>query len=439
MAGLLFLAMGTMVKAQQYPMRYMFDQYKYMLNPAALSVGEGIGLNGNFSSNQFDGTSNNSLIGFGVEGGFFYNNMAIGLTFAQELEGILQNTNAQLQYAYRVKIQENHLLTFGISAGMVYQGQKTDEILTGDYSDPLIGESYTGFAGGFGINYQWKGLALDVSIPSYTTINSNDIPLFASASYNIPVAKDWAIKPIAMYSAMNPENDNLFDFRVQGSYKNYAWLQAGYRTSEELLFAAGGEYKDFKLGFAYGFNLSNYGDLNKGNFEIVVGYRFKDGKMEKHKSQKQVNTETQESLSKISTDLSDLKKNDEKQNQELEEINTSVKKLNDDLNKEFKGSLNQIKEQVQDIQRSDLEQVDETKIQDKGYFVVIYSTKTLDDAQKIVERVKKQNVKSFIVRDTRRNYFYIYTEVFNELNPALEQSKKEREKGFSGAWVLVVK
>lgn len=433
LTGILAIAATQQSKAQSYSLRYMYDQYMYMINPAALKIGEGLGLNAGFSSNQFKEIYDNRLFSLGAEGGIFNDGkMAVGLTLFQENEGIFQNSNVQLQYAYRVKLTDEHWLTFGVSAGLLYEGQNTDRIITGDYSDPLIGENQTAFSGGLGINYKWDNLNIDLAVPYYNTINEKYMPFFAGASYRFKIDEIWSVKPIVMYSNLNAKM-NLGDFRVQGTYKDFLWLQAGCRTSKELLFAAGGEYMNFKLGIAYGFNFGNYGDLNKGNVEVVLAYRFKDVRV--HKS----TSSTEQSLSQISSDLADLKRSDEKQTQELQNINTTIQKMNTDLNNEFKGSLKQIEESVQNIQRSDLEQVDEAKILDKGYFVVVYSTTSMDDAQAIIYRMKKQNVAGSVVKDAKRNYFYIYTEVFSDLNTALAQADKEREKGFSGAWVLVVK
>ncbi len=438
LTSLLIILIGQQIYAQQYPLRYMYDQYKYVVNPAAIKIGKGVGLHANYSQNRFDEiVNNNHLGGFGIEGGFLYENMGLGLVFSQENTGILKNTDVKLSYAYRVRLTENHWLTFGLSAGIFYQGQNTTDIITGDYSDLLIGKSQTDFCGGFGLNYTWKKLEIDVSIPNYNMLNKKNVPLFASASYNFSLVEDWGLKPIIMYNGLNPQM-NLVDIRLQASYKEYACLQVGYRTSKELLFVAGGSYKNVSLGVAYGFNLSNYGDLNKGNFELILGYRFVNAKLKKQTSQREINRKTQQSLTKIDESLSTLKESDAKQAQELEKINQSVQSLNNELLNDFKGSLNEIKENVLSIQREEVE-INEAKIVDKGYFVVVYSTTTREDAEAIVYRMSKQGVQGYIIKDSKRAFYYIYTATFDNIHSALDYSEKERQRGFSGAWVLVIK
>jgi type IX secretion system PorP/SprF family membrane protein len=397
-------------------------------------------LHANYSHNQFKGAYNNFLGGFGIEGGFIYENMGLGLTFFQNNEGILKNTDVKLMYAYRARFAEKHWLTFGLSAGVASLGQNTNKIITGDYSDPLIGQTQTNFAGGFGINYCWKEeLEIDFAIPSYNLINKKHVPLFASLSYNFKLAEDWHLRPIVMFNEINPQM-NLLDVRIQPAYKDNVWLQIGYRTSKELLFAAGGGAKNFNIGVAYGFNLSNYNDLNKGNVEILLSYRFEKAKLRKHQPQ-DIDTR----LSNIDANISKLAKENEKQTREIEQINKSVQNLNDELLNEFKGSLNEVKESMMSLQKDEVEivktntNVNEPGIVGKAYFVVVYSSTTREDAEAIVYRMSKQNVDGYIIKDSKRAFYYIYTTALDDLRTALTQAEKERKRGFSGAWVLILK
>ena len=423
------------IQAQQFPLRYMYDQYKYTINPAGIKIGEGVGLNASYSHNWYNEAFNNSFVGFGIDGGFFQKSMGLGLVFSQEIQGILRTSNVQASYAYRVRLTGDHFLTFGISAGVSYQGQNTGEIITGDYSDILIGESYTGFLTGFGLNYNWKGLDIDVVIPSYNTINKEHFPFFFSASYLFDVKEDWGIKPTLMYSVLTPRA-HMADIRLQAIYKDYAWLQLGYRTTHELLVLLGGSIKDVSLGIGGGFNLSNYGDLNKGNLEVVLGYRFKNAKVKNTRSQYEA--ETKESISQLSDDVSTLVENEERRKREIKDIQNSIEALNKELKEEYKESLTEVKEAVLSIKREELE-VDEAKVLDKKYFVVVFSTKTPDDAERIINRMAKQDVKGYVMKDSGRSYYYIYTSNHTDLEKAIEASQKERERGFSGTWVLVVK
>jgi type IX secretion system PorP/SprF family membrane protein len=419
-------------------MSYLFDQYKYTVNPAALRIGKGVNLHGSFCNDWYKEASANRFYGLGVEGGFFKQNMGLGLVLTQENAGFLAQTNVKLAYAYLVKLSENNFLSFGISAGYSHTGIRKGEIFKGldfDESDPLLALKQDGFIGAFGMQYRWKELELDVAIPTWNTINLKHIPLFASFSYNIKFKENWGLKPVLMYHYLNP-NMHLVEGRLQMSYKDYFWLQAGFRSTKELVVGIGGEIKHFQIGAAFGFNTGEYNTISRGNFEFVLGYRFVNAVVKNTRSE--LDESTRKNITTISKDISSLKEDNNKQITELQKINSSIAALNQDILRELKESLNEIKEEVQSIQKEDLV-VDETKVLDKQYFVVVFSTTSQEDADRIVNRMAQQQVKGEIIRDSKRSHFYIYTETYDNLQAAVAQATAEKARGFTGAWVLIVK
>ncbi|MDR1792158.1 MAG: PorP/SprF family type IX secretion system membrane protein [Bacteroidales bacterium] len=426
------------IDAQQYPLSYMYDRYKYTVNPAALRIGEGVGLHASYCNDWYNNAYDNRFYGFGAEGGFFKQNMGIGLVLTQENSGLLAQTNIKVSYAYRVQLKEEHWLSFGISAGYSHLGLRKVDMYKGlgfDETDPLIGMSQNGFFGAFGLQYKWKALEIDAAIPTYNTINKKHVPVFGSISYTFKIKEDWGLKPILMYNFLNPDMHHI-DGRLQASYKDYAWLQVGFRNTKELVVAAGGEVKNVQIGAAFGFNVGSYNQLNQGNLEVVVGYRFANAVVKTTRSEKDATTRSH--ISKITDDVSTLKKANDKHSKELEKINTSIAELNEQIRTELKNSLTEIKEEVQSIRKEDIV-VDETKVLDKQYFVIVFVTTTQEDADRIVNRMAQQKVKGQIIRDARKSNYYIYTETYDNLQAAVKQADKEKSRGFSGAWVLVVR
>ncbi|MDR1878472.1 MAG: PorP/SprF family type IX secretion system membrane protein [Bacteroidales bacterium] len=422
------------VEAQQYPFRYMYDRYTYMVNPASLGIGEGVGLNLNYSNNCYGALFDNHLVGLGIDAGFMNRNMGLGLVFWQEVQGILRNTNVEVEYAWRAKFTDEHYLSLGLGLGIGYQGQNVSNIHTGDMSDLLIGDSKTAFMGSFGIAYRYKGFRLEASIPSYSMINRDFVPIFALASYNFKLREDFGLKPVVMLDMLR--GSSLVDARLGFSYRDHCWIQGGYRTTGEAVVAVGGGGKGFQAGVAFGFNTTSLGDVNKGYMELTVGYRFANAKVYPSGSARNLSQGYETSLSAIRTDLDKLKDDNSKQVSELEKINKSLSTLNEEITKELQSNISEIKEQIQSIQTEDLE-VDENRIIDKQYFVVVFSTKTSEDADRIIGRMAQQQVKAEKIKDGKRSFFYIYTSSFDNLQDALKQSEKEKQRGFSNAWILV--
>jgi type IX secretion system PorP/SprF family membrane protein len=427
------------VNAQQYPMSYMFDRYKYTVNPAALRIGEGVNLHASFCNDWYSEATDNRFYGFGVEGGFFKSNMGLGLVLTQENTGILAQTNVRLSYAYRVQLKTEHYLNFGLSAGYSHLGVRQSDVfkdLGFDATDPLLNRKQDGFFGGFGLQYKWKKLELDAAIPTWNTINGDHIPLFFSFSYDFRLKEDWGLKPILMYSYLNP-NMHLIDGRLQLSYKEYFWLQAGFRNTRELVVGVGGEVKHFQIGAAFGFNTGEYNNISRGNLEIVLGYRFVNAVINR-KTRGGIDEATLKNINKISKDINELKEDNNKQSAELQKLNSSIVSLNEEIRTELKANFNEIKEEVQSIQKEDVV-VDQEKVMDKQYFVVVFSTTTQEDADRIVNRMAQQSVKGQVIRDSKKSNFYIYTESYGNLQAAVKQVATEKARGFSGAWVLIVK
>jgi type IX secretion system PorP/SprF family membrane protein len=426
------------VNAQQYPMSYMYDRYKYTVNPAAIKIGEGVNLHASFSNDWYNEVPANRFYGLGVEGGFFKENMGLGLVLTQENTGLLAQTNVKVSYAYRVQLKTDHFLGFGVSAGYSHLGMRKGDIFKGldfDESDPLLNQTQNGFFGALGLLYKWKDLEIDFAIPTWNTINMKHIPLFASFSYNFKLKEEWSLKPVLMYNFLTPSM-HLIDGRIQASYKECFWLQAGFRNTREMIVGIGGEVKHFQIGAAFGFNTGEYYTVNRGNLEVVVGYRFVNAIIKN--SRRELDENTRRHINKISKDVTEIKENNTKQTAELQKINSSIVALNEEIRNEMKTNFTEIKEEVQSIQKEDVV-VDESKILDKQYFVVVFSTTSQEDADRIVNRMAQQNVKGQIIKDANRLHYYIYTETYDSLHAAVKQADVEKERGFSGAWVLIIK
>ena len=138
----LFVFSGFSVAfAQDVPLNHLYSRYKYAINPAALSIDKGVGLNINYANNQFSEVSSVQKFGLGVDGGFLFDNMAIGMYLSREELNIVQRTNAQFMFAHRFKFKSESYLTLGLSAGLSVQGLNTKTLYTGsgfDMSDPVL-------------------------------------------------------------------------------------------------------------------------------------------------------------------------------------------------------------------------------------------------------------------------------------------------------------
>ena len=439
-AAVLFIMGGLSVTfAQDIPLNHLYNRYKYAVNPAALNINKGIGANLNYANNQFSEINPIQKFGIGVDGGFLFDNMAIGLYLSREEQNILHRTNAQLSYAYRLTLSNENFLTFGLSAGLAVQGINANMVYQGsgfDMSDPALDDTKSNAVFGLGINYTYKAFEFDLAAPYYSLINKNNVPLFASVSYAYQLENNnWTLKPQVMYNSVLPAQ-NFADVRVQGIFKEKYWVEAGYRSTNELLVGVGTELSNFRFDYMCGLNVGKFRHTNNGIHELVVAYRFKNTKLDRKDSRAVRN---EKALEVLTSEIEEIKEDGKETTRSIGELNQSVKKLNEDINEELKGQLSAITETVQSLQKDEVTYVDETTIRSTSYFVIVFSTTTIDDAERIVERMKKQGETGQIISHTKRKHYFIYTQVRDNLNDALETMNEERKKGYNEAWVLVVK
>jgi len=118
---------------------------------------------------------------------------------------------------------------------------------------------------------------------------------------------------------------------------------------------------------------------------------------------------------------------------EINRLNEEIKDVNDrmiDTNR-LKGLLQQITPYRQEdgsvgMKKEDLE---------SGYYVVIESFRSVENAWKGVDIWKKKGRKAIIVYNEERKWFYVYSTKFDKMKPALKEMRKTRKLDVHDAWV----
>jgi hypoxanthine phosphoribosyltransferase len=72
---------------------------------------------------------------------------------------------------------------------------------------------------------------------------------------------------------------------------------------------------------------------------------------------------------------------------------------------------------------------------ESGYYVVIESFRKLENAWKAVDIWKSKKRDAIIVYNEERKWFYVYSEKFDSLKPAIKEMRKTRKKDVPDAWV----
>jgi len=207
--------------------------------------------------------------------------------------GIIRRTGFQLSYAYHIPLAKNKLGQNDLSLGLsmiTYQHVLKTEDLQYSYADDPYLSSYdrsvfiTDF--NFGASYTSPGYYIDFAMTNIlrgALIYGNDSEFkrgvqgnfFLSGGGNIPLNKEWTIKPSAFlkFSDLLLKSMQL-DLTSRIFYKDSYWAGVSYRTTNAIIALVGLRYDKYYFGFAYDFALTDIRKSTIGSMEFTVAAKF---------------------------------------------------------------------------------------------------------------------------------------------------------------------
>ena len=481
---ILCLTGGSILFAQQAPLNYQYMIDGYSLNPAFAGMNGGLEAYLGIKKDRLDADYSPRTITFDMNAPLG-KKVAIGGSLINDQAGIFSNTYASLSYTFHAKFGENHGLSLALAGGINAKVVDFGGINVMHTDDPLLQNARelkeTSLNYGAGLLYHLKGFTLGGSVPGLYSDN-NDFYAYKRhyiihSSYTFNIAPNWQLQPLAI--VRGAENAPWsYEGTAIVKYMERYYLGATYRKESIGALSLGGFLTDNILfHYAYDFALpfDEYkgviGD-NKGGHEIAIGYRFggktknkkdlileelqKKSTMEQVDSLSDMTRELQEklqllndSIRKMNKDqVDDIKKSIEdselsKQNTRIdkrtENIETDISALNEKIST-LEESIQNYKQKVESKFRviSTRDAVrDDNKPVDAGYYVVIGSFRIQENAKKAQEIYK--DVNPFIIHNTRRGWYYVYSDKFDSLDPALERMRALRAEPdrFDDAWVHI--
>ncbi len=281
--------------------QYMFNNL--LVNPAYAGYKEDINVS-LLNRNQWVGIkgapNTQSLI---VDGAFFKNeNVGLGLAIFNDRVGIQGQTAIMTNYAYRLPVGESSRLSFGLGVGAVQFSLNSDKAIIDDQTDPnFIGvQNHFSPDARVGIYFSndkfYAGLSANNLLAS--SLNKNNdrarfiilppIHMFLTVGAIFNVNEDVKAKPSIMLRD-DPNGMGNLDLNASFLFKDVLWLGASYRTGVDMwkttsnlsatfqqnslvgiveVFVA----KQFRLGYAYDYSLSDLNAYSSGSHEISLGF-----------------------------------------------------------------------------------------------------------------------------------------------------------------------
>lgn len=234
--------------------------------------------------------------------------VGVGLNLQREVAGVRKLTQANLAYAYKIKLPVG-VLSAGLQGGVVNWRANWGDLTFEDgiENDPAfsaVNPSFTRTNFGAGIYFEaekyYAGLSfprlldLDISSTSQDVTTTAQLyrQLYFMAGGIIPILSNSAIfKPSILIRKVGtlgkgqPQSDNIatptsIDLDASILFAEKFWLGLSYRMTLEG--SAGNDSIDVwaafylnrgvRLGFGYDFSVSPLRDYNSGSLEILLGY-----------------------------------------------------------------------------------------------------------------------------------------------------------------------
>lgn len=299
----MIVAVGFSQQTAQYN-HYIFNQM--VINPAYTGSKGMININGIYSSQWtgLDGAPTTQTLS--AEGPFL-RNIGVGLHVIQDKIGAQSTTGMYGNYAYRIKLKKDLMLSMGIATGVTYytmDGTALNHNTEDDPAIPLGMESVTKFDSKVGIFLYGKRFYAGFSVSELTAnVKSSYDQLVAgqvqhyylSAGYVFDVHNDVKFKPSFLIKEDFRAQTNV-DLNAFFLYKNRFWLGGTFRTGADIF---NNEDLDqtlrtrdaiivmtdinlsdnFRIGYGYSFTLSALKDY--GGHEISLSYYIKPNRKTK--------------------------------------------------------------------------------------------------------------------------------------------------------------
>lgn len=213
-------------------------------------------------------------------------NAGIGFNFFYDKIGFDQNLALQINYAYRIKLSNESVLSFGIKGGANLIYSDFSNAVTPEFTDPLHSRNNIWIPRmGIGLMYHNSRFFIAASVPSLLAyipeksfqLNNDGGFLshhfYGSMGYVIDLKKDiWQLKPF-IFAKYHHTAPFQLDLGLQLWYKNVFSIGSSYRTGDAI--AAMLEipvWEGINLSYAYDYTNSLFREIGSGAHEIVIEY-----------------------------------------------------------------------------------------------------------------------------------------------------------------------
>lgn len=287
MGLLVFSFIGILkINAQQEPMytQYMFNTLA--VNPAYAGTRNALNLN-TLTRLQWVGLEGSpKTFSVALHSPVNKRKIGLGVTLVTDEVGPVRNTYFTLNYAYRLKINDNLTLSMGIKGGLSNYHAGLSELKVNDPEDPRfqvdekklspnVGVGFYLYSDKYYVGFSAPKL-LETTVDEEYAASENELKrhYYIIGGYIWKINSHWIFKPSLLTKAVSgaPVSN---DITMQFLYNDRIWMGAMYRIGD-----AAGLFLDVKInkqlivGYGYDFSLNGLSGINSGTHEIMLSFDF---------------------------------------------------------------------------------------------------------------------------------------------------------------------
>lgn len=221
-------------------------------------------------------------------------NIGLGGAVFNDVQDINERLGIYSSYSYRLKINDDNRVTFGLSVGFLDNRIDFSKVVVNDQSDPFLFSSLqrkSTLDASLGVMYSWKDLKVGISVPqivgqqvkfasynnrAYYQLNRHYL---GTAQYKFVVseANKLSIDPLVMVRWV-PNTPVQLDVNAILNWEDFGWFGVSYR----MQYAVGVNariklFNSLSAGYAYDVILGNLGASAGVSHEFLLGYTFGSG------------------------------------------------------------------------------------------------------------------------------------------------------------------
>lgn len=444
----LFTGICLVASAQQLPLYNQYTSLPYLYNPSMVGYQGGINTS-LLHRSQWKGIPGAPVTSvLTAEGPVQEKNIGLGVTMFNDATDIVQKTGFYTAYSYKLKIDEDNKVLFGLALGVLNNRIDFSRSIVSDQNDPLLmnrqNQHKTVFDATLGATYVWKTLEVGIAVPQLlgnkvAFLNTNSSSYYymsrhfvfsAKYTYEIDKNKGMSVYPLVLvrYAKNAPVQ---YDINAVFDWEKIGWAALCYRSNYAVGINLGVRLnKTLKAGYAFDWTINTVKNYAGGAHELLLGYTFGG------REEKAPNTEMASMADdrKVDSLYNVLQTANNTQQTEIDRLNAEVKKLKSE---DSLRNAKNIAVSGNDVLNAD---VNAYKTESggnipSGFYVVVGAFKNLANAEKVKASVTGKYSETSLFYNKEKQLHYVYV-IIGESQETAQEALLIVKKQFPGSWIF---